>query len=154
VAGPDKTFIVENNGSVTLVAGIRIFILPGTKVYSGGYLHAYITADGTYCGSAKNPLVATFESGEATGIETTIKNKMIKIYPNPTADLVVVELLENEASGMANVTVYNIQGGKIMQKTINGGSRFQFSLSGKPVGVYMVHVQSGNKSEIAKIIKK
>jgi hypothetical protein len=154
VAGPGKTFIVENNGSVTLVAGIRISMLPGTKVYPGGYLHAYITTDGTYCGSSKNPFVATLENGEATGIETTIKNKMITVYPNPTSDLVIVELLENDASGMANVTVYNIQGSKLLQKTINGGSGFQFSLSGKPVGVYMVHVQSGNKSEIAKIIKK
>ena len=153
VAGFGKTFIVENNGSVTLVAGHKISMLPGTKVYPGGYLYAHITTDGTYCGSSKNPLVANLETGEATGIETTIKNKLIKVYPNPTTDFVIVELLGNDAAGVANITVFNVQGSKLLQKTINGDSGFQFSLSGKPVGIYIVHVQSGNKSEIAKIIK-
>ena len=58
-----------------------------------------------------------------------------------------------DGGSTANVTVYSMKGGKLLQKTMNGESKLQFSLSGKPVGIYMVHVQSGERSEIAKVVK-
>jgi hypothetical protein len=153
VAGNGNTFIVENNGSVTLVAGYKISILPGAKVYPGGYLYAHITTDGNYCGSSKNPLVANPANEDALGFETIDMNHLIKVYPNPTADIVIVELLGSDATNTSNITVYSMQGSKLLQKSFNGESKFQFSLSGKPIGMYMVQVQSGNRSEMAKIIK-
>ena len=153
VAGNSNTFIVENNGSVTLVAGYKISILPGAKVYPGGYLYAHITTDGHYCGSSKNPLVANPANEDALGFETIVRNQLIKVYPNPTTDIVIVELLGIDATNISNITVYSMQGSKLLQKSFNGESKFQFSLSGKPVGIYMVQVQSGNRSEMAKIIK-
>ncbi|MCX6268963.1 MAG: T9SS type A sorting domain-containing protein [Bacteroidetes bacterium] len=153
VAGDGKTFIVENNGSVTMVAGNRIVMLPGTKVFPGGYLYAHITTTGTYCGSEKNPLAASHDDENSLGIEQVIKKQFIRVYPNPTTDIVIVELMEPGTAASANVSVYSMNGNKLLQKTINSESRFQFSLSGKPIGIYMVHVQSGDKSEIAKVIK-
>ncbi|MFH1159929.1 MAG: T9SS type A sorting domain-containing protein [bacterium] len=153
VAGNGTTFLVENGGNVTLVAGSKILLLAGAKVNSGGYLHAYITTNNTYCGSVPNNLVANLENEETLGVETVVKNHFIKIYPNPTTDIVIVELMEAGATTTANITVYSMHGGKLLQRTINGESKFQFSLSGKPVGIYMVHVQSGDRSEIAKVVK-
>jgi hypothetical protein len=46
-----------------------------------------------------------------------------------------------------------MQGGKLFQRNINGEKQYQFSLLGKPAGIYMVHVQSGERSEITKVIK-
>ena len=153
VAGNGNTFIVGNNGSVTLVAGYKISILPGAKVYPGGYLNGYIATSGTYCGSSKNPLVASLENEETLGVEPAVKNQFIKIYPNPTEDMVMIELPGSGPSTMANITVYSIRGSVLFQKTIHGEPGFRFSLSGKPVGVYLVHVQSGDRSEIAKVVK-
>ena len=154
VAGNGRTFLVENGGNVTLVAGNKISLLAGTRVNNGGYLHGYITLNGTYCGSVYNPLVAAgIQNEDAVGVETMVKSRFIKVYPNPTADIVIVELLGTEANSTANVTVYTMQGGQLLQKQMNGDARFQFSLSGKPAGMYMVHVQSGDQSEIAKVIK-
>ncbi|MEI7727652.1 MAG: T9SS type A sorting domain-containing protein [Bacteroidota bacterium] len=154
VAGNGNTFLVENGGSVTLVAGNKILLLAGAKVNSGGYLHGYITTNGTYCGSPSNPLAAAgMQKDDAVGVETVVKNQFIKVYPNPTTDIVIVELLGTDATAGANVTVYSMQGSLLLKKTLNGESRLQFSLSGRPVGVYMVHVQSGERSEIAKVIK-
>lgn len=45
-------------------------------------------------------------------------------------------------------------GGKRYQKNLKGDNEFQFSLSDKPVGIYMVRVQAGDQSEIAKVVKK
>ena len=153
VAGSGSTFLVESGGNVTLVAGSKIIMLNGAKVNSGGYLHGRITTDNTYCGAALNPLVASLQKGEMVGVETLTKNQFIKVYPNPTTDIVIVELTEAGLATVANVTVYSMQGGILLQKTINGESKLQFSLSGKPVGIYMVHVQSGERSEIAKVVK-
>ena len=127
-------------------------MLDGTKVSSGGFMHAYITTNGTFCGSLLNPLVANLENKEALGIETVVKNQFIKVYPNPTTDIVIVELVDGGTS--ANVAVYSMQGGKLYQKDLNGETKYQFSLAGRPVGIYMVHVQSGEHSEIAKVVKK
>jgi len=153
VAGNGTTFLVESGGSVTLVAGSSILLLEGTTVNSGGYLHGYITTNDTYCGTMLNPLVANLVDEQALGVETVVKNQFIKVYPNPTTDMVIVELMEAGTTTTANITVYSMQGGKLLQKTINNESKFQFSLAGKPVGIYLVHVQSGERSEIAKVVK-
>jgi hypothetical protein len=154
LAGNGTTFLVENGGDVTLVAGYKIHLLPGTKVISGGTLHGYITTTNTYCNSNFNPLVANNDnSGEALEVESLVKNKFIKIYPNPTTDIVIVELADFDPATSINITVYTICGEKLLQKTIRGDSRFRFSLTGKSEGLYMVQVQSGERSEIAKVIK-
>jgi hypothetical protein len=154
VAGNGNTFLIENGGSVTLIAGNNIFLLPGTTVQNGGYLHGYITTDNNYCGSIiSNMLVANLEKDVSLPVELLGKNHFIKIYPNPTADIVIVELIESGTNTTTNITVYNIQGRKLLQQTTNGELKYQFSLSGKPNGLYMVHVQSGDRSEIAKVIK-
>ncbi len=153
VAGSGTTFLVENNGNVTLVAGSKISMLYGTKVNSGGYLLGRITTTGSFCGSSLNPLVASLQNEQALGVETLVKNQFIKVYPNPTTDIVIVELVEAGLATVANVTVYSMQGGRLYQKDLIGESKYQFSLSGKPVGIYMVRVQAGDKSEIAKVVK-
>jgi len=153
VAGSGTSFLVENGGNVTLVAGNKILMLAGTKVNSGGYLHGFITTSGVYCGETFNPLVANHQNEESLGIETMVKNPFIKVYPNPTTDIVIVELMQPDALTTAKVTVLSMQGTTLMQKDIIDNSRFQFSLSGKPVGIYLVHVQSGDRSEVAKVIK-
>ena len=151
VAGSGSTFLVENGGNVTLVAGIRILLMDGTKVNSGGYLHGYITTNDVYCGSGSNPVVKAIV--DTNGFEPVTKNQLIRVYPNPTTDNVVVELIEATAPTTFMISVYNMQGGKLLEKTVNGEPRFQFSLSDKPVGVYIVHVQSEQQSDIAKVIK-
>ena len=153
VAGNGSTFLVENGGSVTLIAGSSILITDGTHVYSGGYRHGLITTTGNYCGATSNPLVASQQNEDNIGVELVTKPQFIKIYPNPTTDMVIVELLEKGASKTAIVTVYNMQGARLLQKTINSEPKFQFSLLGKPDGIYMLQVQSGDRSEIAKVVK-
>ncbi|NCA77815.1 MAG: T9SS type A sorting domain-containing protein [Alphaproteobacteria bacterium] len=152
VAGNGTTFIVENGGSVTLVAGNKISILNGAKVYSGGYLHGYITATGNFCGTMLAPLVASNQNGENVGMEEVLKTPLIKVYPNPTSDVVIVEVVGTNDN--ANITVYSMLGGKFCQRQLKGEKKYQFSLSDKPVGIYMVRVQAGDKSEIAKVVKK
>ena len=153
VAGSGTSFLVENGGNVTLVAGNKILLLDGTKVNSGGYVYAYITTTSTYCGSLANPLVQNPEK-ELLSINENPQSQWIKIYPNPTTDYIILEINQDNDSQVAYVAIYNMNGKSILQQTMNGENKRQFSLSGQPVGIYMVHVRSNDRSEIAKIVKK
>jgi len=156
VAGNGTTFIVEPNGSVTLVAGERISILPGATVLYGGYLHADITTTGTYCGSSMNPLVTNLvnEEKELTTFVEEPTNRWFKIYPNPATDYVVVEFDPLSAPSLTRVAIYNVNGKPILQQTLYNENNHRFSLTAQPVGIYVVKVVAGNRVEIAKIVKK
>ncbi len=49
-AGGGTNFTVQNGGNVTLIAGQKILMLPGTIMQSGSYIMAKITTSGQYCG--------------------------------------------------------------------------------------------------------
>jgi hypothetical protein len=154
IAGGGSTFLVKNGGSVTLVAGQRVTMLSGTTVKPGGYLHAFISANGSYCGAVPSMLATTSGEAETTGAEAFTKSSWIKIYPNPTADKVIVELVQTEQTEGASISIYNMQGARLLEKSFGHGTRFEFSLAEKPVGCYLFHVQSDGKSELAKVIKQ
>jgi hypothetical protein len=155
VAGNGHTFIVEDHGIVTLVAGSKIVILPGARVFAGGYLHGYITTNSTYCGSMFNPLVENPVRGEMETPEYDQypENQWIRIYPNPTTDYFVLELNQTGTPAPAMVAIYNMNGQQLLQQAMNGENKKQFSLSGQPKGIYIVHVSFKGRSEISKIIK-
>jgi len=75
------------------------------------------------------------------------------VYPNPASDIVTVELMQSGMHQDAMLSVYNMQGKKLMQHAMNGEPHFRFSLSGEPSGLYLVQIQLGNLSEIARIVK-
>jgi hypothetical protein len=154
VAGNGTTFTVAAGGSVTLVAGLKISMLPGTTVNSGGYLHGYIATGGIYCGSALNPLVSSLTKEiEIQPFAAMDKGRFIKIYPNPTTDIVNVEFLQKDP-GMVNISIFNMNGQQIATRTAGSDQLQQFSLGGLPAGIYMIHAGSAGHSEVAKIVKE
>jgi hypothetical protein len=153
IAGNGTTFVVDDGGWVTLVAGNRISVLPGARVYQGGYLIGRI--GGSYCGAMLNPLVANLLNGEKEMLLSVPETKcpMIKIYPNPTTDFVLLEIKNGTGSSPANVTVYNMNGKPILNQTMAEVTKQQFSLSGLPAGIYMFLVRTDERTEVAKIVK-
>jgi len=152
IAGNGTSYLVQNGGSVTHIAGQNILYEPGTKVESGGYMHGYIST--TYCSPYAHPLAPSItDSIEAPPFLPNTANSFFRIYPNPTPDNFIVEILDAGNNKSAEITVYNMQGGKLMQKTISGELKYQFSLLGKPEGIYLVKVQSGERVEIGKVVK-
>ena len=76
-----------------------------------------------------------------------------KIFPNPTTGNFTLELHGEIPAEYISVDLYGILGEKMMTTSLNGKNRHEFSLSGKPAGVYFLRIISGSKSEIAKILK-
>jgi hypothetical protein len=81
-----------------------------------------------------------------TAVEETVTEKHYKIYPNPNHGNFVIELA-NES----NIRIFNIMGQAVM--TLNQVSGIQrISLNSAPKGLYFVQIQSGNNTEVKKLI--
>jgi hypothetical protein len=154
VAGDGTYFKIENGGSATLIAGSKILFLPGTRVNYGGYIHGYISTNGNYCTATPNQYVANAGNVTESVEGMTDKGRSIRIYPNPTSDVVNIEFASQDIPDDAEITLYNMQGEKLIRKLLRNESSFQLSLSGKPTGMYLVHIQSGDKHEIARVVKR
>ncbi|MCX6278276.1 MAG: T9SS type A sorting domain-containing protein, partial [Bacteroidetes bacterium] len=153
VAGSGTEFNVQSGASVNLVAGQKITILPVSKVFSGGSLHAFITPNNQYCSSFK---ILPFQNPEDDD-----KNTFFKVYPNPTEGRFVVEVnkeLEGSKFQVVNgsrfkVQVYNLFGVEVLEEQILTTRITEFSIQNQPPGIYIIRVVNGNQSGTSKIIK-
>jgi hypothetical protein len=153
IAGNGTTYIVSATGSVKHIAGANIIYYPGTKVYSGGYMHGYIST--TFCNpyvhpAAQAPVVAGVEN-PAIG---NPNNSFFKIYPNPTPGKFTLELNGDVIAAQVHVEIFGVLGDRILSKDMQIDRKQEFSLVEKPTGVYVIHVSSGVISETEKIIKR
>ena len=151
VAGNGMIFIVQNGGSATMIAGQNILYYPGTVVVSGGYLHGTISKNSTYCGAKSTSIVTN--ATPSVDIHNDRTDSFFKIYPNPTSGIFMLELLKNYGNIPIYIEILGIYGEHITSETFIGLKTHEFSLSGKPAGMYLIHVTCGNQSEMKKILK-
>jgi hypothetical protein len=156
VAGNGKTFVVNNGGSALLIAGQKISILSGTRVFSGGYLHGTITTDNHYCASLPNPLVnnPVAAPGVMAAVPEQMGDNRVKVYPNPTCGIFTIELAGSATTGLNRIEIYNMNGVKVIVKNLHGEQKFQCSGSDLMPGIYFIRACSENKVETIKLIKK
>jgi hypothetical protein len=152
VAGSGTTFIVQDGGSATMVAGQKISYLTGSKVNSGGYMHGYITNSNQFCGSMAAPIVAVVTGVEGFVLEPV--QSLFRVYPNPTTGDFILEFSDDAGSGKTGVEIFNVRGERVIKSEISGRTVDKLSLSGQPVGIYLVRVVAGGKSETARIVKQ
>ena len=74
----------------------------------------------------------------------------MKIYPNPVKNTINIE---NSQLGESLLSVYNINGQKLLNQQIGSG-KTQIDMSGFAKGVYTVKLLNNNKVEIRKIVKE
>jgi hypothetical protein len=151
VAGSGTTFVVQSGGSAEMIAGQKISYLPGTRVFSGGYMHGHITTSGQYCSPTAPQMEVT-----STGVNdlATASGELFRVYPNPTSGNFTVELTDLKSSGNAVITVFGSMGETIQNAEMNGISKQALSLSEKPAGIYFIRVVAGDKQSTRKIIRK
>ena len=155
VAGSGTTFTVQNGGSATLIAGLKISVLPGAVVQSGGYFHGYIAPAGPFCW---NP---SYLPGSAVGQEeinasmpSVFVENLFRVYPNPTTGSFTLELKNHDETGKISVEIYNMTGEKVQSSEFSGEQKHDFSLSGNPTGIYLIKVASEKNVGISRIIRQ
>ena len=150
VAGTPETFLVESGGSATMIAGVTILYLPGTKVEPGGYMHGYIAPNGPFCSTP--PMVAVLTGEEETTMITNLPS--VKVYPNPTNGKFTVELLGDVDPANARVEVYSMKGDQVMKKDMMGLLKQEFSIEERPTGIYLVRIVSDEVIKTVRILKR
>jgi hypothetical protein len=156
VAGGGATFTVQSGGSVNLIAGENIFLLSGTNVNSGGYLHGYITNTGAFCGSYKiaipaNPVEVVEDDNQAPEISGS---STFGCYPNPTSGRITLWLSEEPGESPVLVKVYNLLGAEVISKALYSGKTHELSLENQAKGVYMLSVTQNGTTGVMKVIRQ
>jgi hypothetical protein len=153
VAGDGNEFTVLNGGYAEIIAGHNIILKFGTKVEHGGSLYAHIST--TWCEPLQSMLSAINKEPvpDQPFIETTTKNPLFKIYPNPTTGHFTLEITDAETSGSMSVQIFGMRGEIIQQAILSGSHKYSFDLSAMPAGIYFVRVVIGGKVEFSKVVK-
>jgi len=153
VAGGGTTYEVQTGGSVTMIAGHNIQFMDGTRVFSGGYMHGYITTTGEYC-CGSIPIGGNKPAEVAEVIPEKEAGVFFKVYPNTTKDKFYLELDPAFRETKTGVQIFGILGDLILKKEVIGNDRYEFSLGGRTPGIYFIRVMAGNRLETKKIVKE
>ncbi|MDP1622683.1 MAG: PKD domain-containing protein [Bacteroidales bacterium] len=150
VAGSGNEFNVMNGGYVTMIAGQNILYYPGTVVNPGGYMYGYIAPGGPWCAAPTMPVVLT----GTNEFQPELEKQFYRIYPNPTDGTFTLELNASDNTGKWFVEIYDMNGQRIISSAFSTERKHEFSLSGKPAGIYLLRVISDRRSGTTRIIKQ
>ncbi len=122
----------------------------GSAAYSVGQV-AYTTQTGSN-GTVLQGVQQPYEISVVTGIRNVAINLKAQVYPNPTADNLILSVDEKELKNL-NYTLFDLQG-----KTIISGrlihTNTTLNMSGLSNGTYLLKVFSKNKQiKTFKIVK-
>ncbi len=118
------------------------------------YQNYTVTANGTYYVKVTQNGCESNQSNSITisglGIENIETNNLIKVYPNPVSDELVIEI--NDGSQLSTIKISNIIG----QIVYNGEMKDKkvISVAGFAKGVYMVKIDTGKEIIVKKIVKE
>jgi hypothetical protein len=82
--------------------------------------------------------------------EIVASSQPLKIFPNPSLDVITVESSHEWAPGRLSVMNVN---GEVMISLHTKGSQTQLDLGNLPCGVYFVRLTSSRSTEVGKFIK-
>jgi len=86
-----------------------------------------------------------------TALKSVNNDLSLKIYPNPTVGKVTIESLN---SGNIDLKVIDPTGRMILSKTNIGGKTINIDLTGYSKGIYLIKVNSMEKSAMYKVVLK
>lgn len=156
-----EDFTLQDGADANFIAGQKILFLPGTVIQSGATMHAWITTTSSYC-SQQPPMVSAVEGSDENEKNpyewASVRNvdpnlPALRVYPNPTAGLITLEMREGSWFDELTLMVFNSIGKKMLQKVLWGDASYQCDLSALPDGLYYLRFFSGEEIYVVKVIK-
>jgi len=158
VGGGGDTFIIQAGGIAKLIAGYKVHLLPGTRVHSGGYLHAYCTPYGFFCDTVSTMPTPLLDINEEVPFDQLLSdnqdNNFFRIYPNPSTGVFTLELIEDIESKDITIEISTLMGETITKTEISAHRTYQINLAEKPPGIYLIKVRLNNKISVGKLMKQ
>jgi len=119
-------------------------------------MHGYIAPNGPFCGT-QQPGIANSEL-QITGDDLRFTNggslAWFRVYPNPTDAKITVEYTGEAQPGKITVEIYGMKGDRILTKELLDERRHEFSLEGRPTGIYLVRIVTEGMTETKRILKR
>ncbi len=89
---------------------------------------------------------------DAVSVNELASNELqFRVYPNPASDHVRLDL-SSMADSQTEVSVYAVNGQKMVSETVKAKSNIELDVRSYPAGIYFVKIVSGNKSAAKKIM--
>ena len=162
VATPAQPTITQNNSNVETPI-LTSSASTGNQWYkddsqiSGATNTSYTIADaGAYKVQVNNSgCLSPFSSVVnyvITGFEMA-DHEMLKLYPNPTADELVVSLYGFDQDKLINVSVFDLMGKALIQSTAFGGDEIRLKVGSYHPGTYLVLARQANRKIVRSFIK-
>ena len=82
--------------------------------------------------------------------ENIIKETFIQVFPNPTSNILNIKM---ENPSLANFSIFDIYGKKVLENTEVNQSDIQFSTSTFSSGIYFLRIEMDGKELVKKFIK-
>ncbi len=154
VAGDGTTFTVENGAEAHFVAGMNILFLPGTTIESGGYMHARISSDNTYCSNPESLVAALTPESRSIQEEMNEVNAdsgIFRIYPNPGTGNFWIEFTASQ-NRILHFEVFNTLGAKVKDVKHDNGTTMMLDLSDQARGLYFIRLYDGKSIFTEKLL--
>ena len=135
-----------------MIAGVNIVYLPGTRVEPGGYMHCYIAPNGPWCGSLAPSIPAVVDGQNEAAPESD--QPFFRVYPNPTDGKFIVEYMSKTPVDKMTVEIYGMKGERILYQELLAEPLHEFSLEGRPTGIYLVRMLTDELTKTVRIIKQ
>lgn len=150
VAGNGSFFSVMNGGSVTMIAGLRIFLLPGTNVFYGGYLKGIIAPDGPFCATPPpEDLIYPVPANQ----KGNNSDHSFLVFPNPNSGMLTIVPSDTAFNSSIQVDIYDLSCKRVISQHIMDHRKPHVSLEGFNSGFYLLKIRSNGHCEIHKVIK-
>ena len=123
----------------------------GTSSYTLGQV--FYSANSSDNGSVSQGVQQSFELFTLSNPQLTTINVDAVVYPNPSSDYIMLNIIDNELTGLSYVLT-DIQGKVVSNEKINS-IHTQLSLERLSVGTYVLKINQNNSElKTFKIIKK
>lgn len=87
-----------------------------------------------------------------TGIDGTPDRAGIRIFPNPAQHVVQLEL--PPSLYRSQLSIIDITGRSVMQRTINGQLNVVLDVAGLPSGMYLIQLRAGDTGQMVRFVKE
>lgn len=166
LCGGGTGFVLHEDGTTVLISGHNIIMHPNTIIKQGSYLHAYIAPGGPFCNIEKQHfLEADHSEADKKSSELLLSNAfgelhnamtqdLFQVYPNPTSDLLTVEVVSDNQNLPTKVELFGFMGETLISLKDHEATIYELDMRSFPSGLYFVRVNRGNQTQTKRIVKK